>query len=828
MKKAILKDSIVEIKKTYKRFISLLLMAFLGVGFFAGIRSASPDMKLTIDKYFDKKNVYDVEIMSTFGLNDEDTKELLKVKGVKKVYGTVSTDVIIKAGDEEVVTKIHGMDKAVNKLTVVKGRLPKNINECVVEPKFLTFNNKKIGDYIDIQNSNKSISFKESKLKIVGTVESPLYISRDRGISSLGSGKVNFFAYVHSDNIVSNYYTNIYLTLDDASKMITGSKEYTKYVNDITKKINKVKVKMEKTRYTQMLETKDSNRITSNQAPEKLINPVKWYVLNRTSNYGHNAFIQDSDSIANIGKVFPIVFFIIATLIGLTSMTRMVEEERMQIGTLKALGYSGFNIAFKYVLYSILATVIGGIIGMSIGFYLLPTIIWYMYEAMYTLPNFVLQYNLYYGMLGLGITILCIVGATIYAINKELKSTPATLMRPIAPKLGKRVLLENIPFIWKRLNFSNKVTIRNIFRYKKRFLMTVIGIFGCTALMLTGFGLKDSISTILNRQYQRIFKYDIMVTMKNGVNEEELNTFKTLLESKKEINKVVPVNMQSAIAQKGKNKENVQLIASDDPKSFKSVILLEQEKNKKELSLKDNDVYITSKLADLLGVKKGSEVYLTDSKNKKIKFYVTDIVSNHTYHYVYMNKKTYEKFNQEYFNNVLLIKNKNDINENTLAKEIMKDSLTSSVSLTSTIIKSMDDTLKSLNYVVMVLIAASGILAFVVLYNLSNVNISERIRELATIKVLGFYDKEVYLYVTRETVILTIIGIVLGYVGGYYLNFYVLATCEINVLRFNRDILLSSYVYATLLTILFTLIVNFITYFSLKKIDMIESLKSVE
>ena len=805
MKKALLKDSVKEIKNTYKRFISILLMAFLGVGFFSGIRAASPDMLDTIDQYYKEQNVFDIEILSTLGLTQQDIEEISKIENVEIVGGAYEIDGKIETESKETITKFITIGE-VNKPLLLEGEIPTNENECLVEEAFLKSNNKKIGDTIQVEieettndNGDKIQYLKNNEMKIVGTVQSPLYISRDRGSSNLGAGKINYYVYIPKENInATDVYTNIYIKVKDADKYTTSSDKYEDYIEEVKDKIELIK------------------------EVEDIENP-KWYILDRNSNTGYVGFIEATDSIGNIGKVFPVIFFAVAALISLTSMTRMVEEQRTQIGTLKALGYSKIQIMGKYILYASLASIIGGITGMCLGFYTLPQILWEMYSMMYQIADkIVLRFRWGIGNLGLILICVCIIGATIYAVIRELKETPAILMRPKAPKMGNRVLLEKIPFIWKHLNFSHKVTVRNIFRYKKRFFMTIIGISGCTALILTGFALKDSIKAILPNQFENVFNYDMQINIKN---EECISE----IQENENIEKTVETHMTSVKAVNGGTQEDVQVIVPKD--NFYGLITINDLKTKQQVELKDNEICLTDKVAQLLDVNVGDTIKLRNNDNEEYEFKITYIVENYVSHYVYMSKETYENLTgKQYKTNVILIKNKKltEEQEDVLAAELMENINISAITKTSTIMKTLDDTFKTLDYVVIILIVSAGLLAFVVLYNLSNVNISERIRELATIKVLGFYNKEVYDYVTRETIILTIIGIILGLAGGYFLNFYILRTCEINTLRFAKIVNPISYVYAILITIVFSAIVNVATYFALKKIDMIESLKSVE
>ena len=501
----------------------------------------------------------------------------------------------------------------------------------------------------------------------------------------------------------------------------------------------------------------------------------------------------------------------------------------MQIGTLKALGYNKFQIASKYILYSSLACIIGGLLGMNVGFILIPSLIWRMYEVMYQVPQFLISFNWEYGGAGLIIISACIIGATIYSTVKELREQPAILMRPKSPKLGKRVLLERINIIWKRLSFSRKVTIRNIFRYKKRFMMTIIGILGCTSLILAGFGLKDSIGSLMPNQYGKIFKYDFQINLKEGLNDDQKVEYMNNLNENEDIEEAIETLILTRTAINGENEEDVQIIIPKDQNELDKMISLISIYDDNKIELQKGQICITDKLAQILGVKKGDTITLKDDDQEK-QIVVSDVTENYVYHYAYMTLETYQDlYGDKYETNAILTKNKEKTEEeDKLATEIMNENEVASLTRNSNVEDVMNTTMESLNYVVVVLIVSAGLLAFAVLYNLSNVNISERIRELATIKVLGFYDKEVYSYITRETILLTIIGIFLGLIGGYFLNYFIIGTCEIDMLRFSKIIHPISYLYAVLITVAFTIIVNIFTYFALKKIDMIESLKSVE
>ena len=1108
MKKALLKDCFKEIIKGFKRFISILLIVLLGVGFFAGIKATSPDMKLTLDTYFDDKNVMDIQVISTLGLTDDDITELKKLDLIENAEGTYQTDAVVTAGDKQVVVKLESLASSINALQVTSGRVPENQNECVVEEAFLQGTEYNIGDTIKVQVDNitdddgNDISvLKTNDLQIVGTVRSPMYISTDRGTTKLGSGVINYYLYVSPDNINANIYTNIYITVngakdlkcyddkyedlikqaeDEIEKIADARKEARynalfdkanqklqdaknefetqkadgeKQLQDAENEINSAKNQLEKgrnevaanrakannefkeagkqlqdakntleqnendfnakkqeaekqisdyetslnelkqiqtqynnlqttlstskaqlaalqkqleeleskdnqitnevgenttneeqieslkkqiedlnssiskieagllvinkqlqaqgitdinqtvsttetaiqtakeelengqkqidsakaelqTREEQLNSTKSSTYAELNSAEKKLddsekqieeaeaelaksredfnskiadaekelddaeeeVNSIErptWYILDRQQNAGYVSYMQDTDRVANLAQVFPIVFFIVAALISLTSMTRMVEEQRVQIGTLKALGYNKLQIAAKYIIYATLATVIGGAIGLVIGFSLLPKVIADIYAMVYDVPNVILAFNMTYATAGMAAAMLCTIGATIISCYKTLKQKPATLMRPKAPKPGKRVLLERITFIWKRLNFTQKVTVRNIFRYKKRFLMTIIGVGGCTALIIAGFGLRDAISSMIPSQYGKIDLYNASVTLKDEYKNEELEKIDNILKDYEYTEDVLNANVQSVTIDKNDNTQSIQLIVPQTPENLSNFIVLESRTNNDEkYALDDTGVIITEKLSKLLDIKVGDEIKIVNSDDKACSVKVNAITENYIYHYIYMTPNLYNElydtrvgYNVVYVNTIEMTEEQED----TLGEQILSNSdYISGVTFMSNTESIFSEVMNNMDLVVWILIISAGLLAFVVLYNLLNANITERIRELATIKVLGFYDKEVYDYISRETIILTIIGMLVGVGGGYFLTLYIIKTCEIDMLMFNPQITVWSYLFGVLITALFAIIVNIITYFSLKKIDMIESLKSVE
>ncbi|MDO5011252.1 MAG: FtsX-like permease family protein, partial [Intestinibacter bartlettii] len=538
-----------------------------------------------------------------------------------------------------------------------------------------------------------------------------------------------------------------------------------------------------------------------------------------------------ANSIDALAKIFPVFFFAVAALVCLTTMTRMVDEQRINIGTLKALGYTTFDIAKKYILYAFTASIVGSILGLLIGFSVFPVVIFYAYGMMYTLPDMQIAIDI---QLAIGITIVAILVTTLSAYaacKKELMEEPSNLMRPKAPKNGKRILLERIDFIWKRLSFISKVTLRNIFRYKKRFLMTVLGIAGCTALLVTGFGIKDSIQMIVTGQYGELLKYDMQVSISNKMTDKEMKNMINGLDKTKNIKSYELFVYENAEVRTNKGSEEVNIVIPDDLSKLNQFIHLRERENHKKINLDDNGLVLSEKAARVIGASIGDTIKLKNSDDITVEAKVSDITENYISHYAYMTQAYYSKlFNNIPSNNKILgiLNDTSAKAEDKLSEEIINLDGVSGVIFNTASRETFSNTIKNLNYVVLVMIVSAGSLAFVVLYNLTNVNISERIREIATIKVLGFYDGETAAYIYRENIILTIVGIIFGLVLGKFLHQYIMITVEIKSMMFGRIISPKSYIIAAILTVVLSLIVNIVMYYKLKNVKMVESLKSVD
>lgn len=609
-----------------------------------------------------------------------------------------------------------------------------------------------------------------------------------------------------------------YKTLRDSEKQLAdGWDEY----NDGLAKYEEAKAESD-----QKLADARQQILDAEKKVAKLKKPT-WYVFTRKDNPGFSTYESDAYRIENVCKIFPVFFFLVAILVCLTTMTRMVEEERTQIGTLKALGYSKAAIASKFIVYSALASLSGSVVGIAAGSFIFPTVIYSAYEMLYKTPALKLQPMPEVWVLVTLCALVCTTAAALMACMAELRSNPAALMRPKAPKAGKRVLLEKIPFIWKRLSFTRKVTVRNLFRYKKRIFMTILGIAGCTALTMAGFGIYSSISVILDKQYSEIFNYDLIVVLDSDAGEYTLETVDKALEEDENTTENVELYMKS-LSYKGIG--DTSLVVAKDTTKLADVVRFNDRVTGNPLELTDDGVIITERFAELSGLSAGDEFTFTCG-GEEITAKVSSVTENYTLHFVYMTENLYEKLcgaKPSYNTYFTIMKDTGDEAQKEMGERLMSLDGVQALSFVKDNRESFGNTVKNLNYVVILIIVSAAMLAFVVLYNLTNINITERIREIATIKVLGFYDNEVSAYVFRENILLTLIGDAIGLGAGVWLHRFVIQVAQTDSVMFGRTLPLWCFAAALVLTLIFALLVDFIMHFRLKKVSMVESLKSVE
>ena len=825
MNRAYWKDIWRSVTKGKKRFISIALIATLGVTMMCGLRAACVDLRYSADAFFDEQNLFDIRVLSTMGLTDEDVGALKGPGSVKDADGGYS---------ETVYTQVEGMrrsiegrtlsEKKFNQPYLLEGKLPTQEDEIVITENFKNQSGKGVGDEIALDEEAEYL--KSDTYTITGIIIDAMDINSSEGAMGFRStATTDYVGYVVPEAADSEIYTVVYLSLKGVEELNCYTDEYEQEVERVVKKIeSEIKDDREQARYDEVYGEVMSEWGSAVAAMGNIDMP-KWYVQDRSSLSGYSNIKSDANSIQAIGDVFPVLFLTVAILISLTTITRMVEEERGLIGTYKALGFTNSEIRRKYIIYAATACLIGGLLGDIGGYIVLPSIIFIVFRVMYILPEYAFRFDVLYGFGGILLFEVGILAATAYACKKALKKTPAKLMRPKSPKAGSRVLLERIPFIWKRLSFLNKVTARNLFRYKKRLFMTVFGITGCMALLLCGFTIKNTITEMMPQQYQNIYQYDMMAVVSAG----DFENLSYTLENDEEIEDYVSARIESIeIMNEEGQKESVQLMAVPEGGMLDSYICLRDEE-KNEFELKDGEIFVTRNAAKILGVGEGDTVTLQNLDLVEVEAPITRIVENYLGNMIYMTEATYTELFETYEINGALVHFSDACEDQAeYTDELARQEGILSAMSTQAMEDEFEPAFALINMVVYVILVLAALLAFVVLFTLSNTNISERVRELATIKVLGFYYHEVHFYVNKETLILTAIGILCGMPAGLALGRYLMGILEFPSLEFYIILYPESYLYAGAITLIFALIVNVITNRTLDKINMVEALKSVE
>ena len=1009
----IFKNSFRKIWKSKGRFLSLILIVILGTSFFAGVRETASDMIKTLDNYYDETNLYDFKIVSTMGLTDDDIKSLEEIKGIEEVEGTYSIDTLIDGN----AVKISALSD-ISKVTLVDGKMPKKIGECLGEEGYYN-----IGDTIKIEDDTY---LNNNTCKIVGTVNSSSYIYENKGISTVGDGKLDSLIYVPKDNFKLDYYTEIYLVAEGTKNELSYSDSYDEIIEKVNKKLQELKPLRETARYEEILkeamdkvvnaenelakvkseneskfnnalmelnsnkikldeglEEYNSNLYTLNKTKEDTekeinngfnalnnaksefnnalnmagltvdslqptldtintnisnlekqlegidssdslyetinarlnelksnksnietlintnktiteqettlntslstwnkeynnainelnsakkeiddgyrelekgydeyntnynlyldeiskyeteINEVKkeinniekpvWYLLTRSDLTGYTSFYESATKVDSIAAVFPIFFILIAFLMAFNTMNRMIEEERSEIGAFISLGIRKSTISFSYLLYVFIACVLGLVIGLSIGYTVIPRILYTVYAASFTIPELSTYANPYACLIIVLTTIILMSIVVFITLIKDFRLAPATILRPAAPKNGKKILLERIKLFWRHLSFSWKITLRNLFRYKKRIFMTVLGIAGCTALLLTGFGIKDSLSDLLDIQYGEIQHYDATLVLNDDVDKDDVTKSLSL----NNLTNYTTTNIASFTFKANNKNLDFTLIAFMNEDNINDYVTLKS-LDGSDLNLSDDGVIITEKMAQVLDAEVGKNISIRNSDNELFIVKVSGICENYISNFMYMNSTYYEEIFDDTEYNSYLVNLDDSINKEKLSNNLLDTGYFGAIQYTEDNMDMFNDIIAGMNNIVYLIIAFSSFLAITVLYNLTIININERKREIATLKVLGFRDREVSSYVYRETIILTIVGIIVGIFLGFSLNTFILMIAETDEILFIKIIKPLSYVLSFIIIIVFSVIVQVITYFILKRVDMIDSLKSVE
>ena len=890
--KTYLKASLREIIYSKGRFISIVLIILLGTLLYVGIKATGPILNHSASQFVDKQELSNLQIISTGGLTKEDEKlaETVPNAEIESGYQLFYAD-----SDKNQVVKLYSYDKdnQQNQLIVKSGHLPKKDNEIVLDEKA-----KEEGYRLNqTYKIDQPDQLKRKNFKIVGFVQSPMYIStEERGLSNVGNGSVDFFAYLPENNFSSEIKSVIYLRFSNVDGKETYGKAYEKKMNQNIDKVEKlfaerpqeraaeIKAEAEKDLLPRKVEVTDNlakvdagqkeldqakaqleqqavmvptgnpelakaqeeldaqqKELTRNREQlvdaqqkisdsEKEISELKtpsYSFDQRADNPGFQEYGDLSERIAAIANVFPIFFFFIAALITFTTMTRMVEENRREIGTLKALGYSRFEISIKYIIYALSAAAIGIVLGSVIGTHTLPRLIFVLSSDRYNfsgvtafyLPRPIFQASIAF--------LFASLGAALLVLFRELHEKPADLLQPKAPKPGKRIFLERLTPIWSRMSFNSKVSYRNLFRYKSRMIMAVIGIAGCAALMVAGVGLKDSLSSVGDKQFGPIIDYDAIVTLKDQPDEAKVNMI--FSQNKKLTSELAMMNQTVELKQKGQANQKLTMMVPKDRQKFKEYLHLKNQGEK--FNLPNDGAVITQKMAELFNLEKGDSLTVHDEDQQTFEVKIANIADNYLGNFLYLSKDYYQQARGKDFKmNSYLLKSKKmtKSEEKELSQKLLSSGQVVNTSFISTQIEAQEQSMDNLDGIVWIFVVLSGLLAFIVLYNLTNINVSERVRELSTIKVLGFYDREVTSYIFRENFVFTILGILFGYGLGIILTKFILDQASMETITFPLVIRLGAYLSSGGLTILFSVIVMVATHFRLRHINMIDALKSNE
>ncbi len=892
MKSIMKKTTLREIRQSLGRYLAIFAIVAMGVGFFAGLKITRQVMITSANAYLEEKQLYDFRLLSTLGFEDEDVQTLSSKEDIRFVEGAVAADILYfnQQGNEDVI-KAHSLLQNINGLEVVAGRRPQQATECVVDANL--YDKSALGTKIVLSENNVEEDldyFAYREYTIVGIAQSSAYIQFERGTTALGNGQVSGFMYLLPQGFCAEFYTEIYVKFNQDYPIYSkdyndyidekeplwkdyckaqGERRYQAIVADAEAELANAKQTLaeEKADAKQTLadakkeltdaeaELADAHaeladgwakyndsyaefeekiaeaeqEIADAEADIANIEKPETYVLNRDANIGYACFQNDSSIVEGLANVFPVFFFLVAALVCMTTMNRMVEEQRTQIGVLKALGYGEAAIMRKYLFYSGSAALAGCIAGYFLGIHLFPFVIWTAYGMMYQMGSIVYIFDGGTALLCLACALLCSMGTTWISCRHELKEVAADLMRPKAPRAGKRVFLEWLPFIWKRLKFLHKVSVRNIVRYKRRFFMMVIGISGCTALLVTGFGIRDSVVDIADQQFQEIQTYQFGITLKNGIkdaNDPSLTEFTEILDTYG--GSFLPVLETTMDLQTPENLKSIHLIIVENPAQIGEYIDLHTPDKTAISYPKAGEAVICEKLAKRYRIQIGDTIHLFEENGKEVQAVVSGICENYIYNYIYLNAETYQTACGAFLYKNVYANITKDADIHAVGAAIMKANNITAVSINADMLVRFSSMMSSMNYIVFVVIACAAALAFIVLYNLNNINITERIREIATIKVLGFYRNETAAYVFRENTALTAIGCAVGLLLGKLLHIYVMHKVDIDLMSFDVHVKAVSYLLSILLTFAFTWIVNRIMTGKLENINMAESLKSVD
>ena len=813
--KSMLKLTLRNIRSSFMRYLAILLIVMLSVGFFSGLKITRDAMAKTGGDYLTEQHFYDYRLISTLGFTEDDVQVFSEASDVQAAEGSFSTDALLTTGDTTVPFRLISLPAEINLPSLKAGRLPSEENECLGDAAY--FSESDIGSELEVEGDDLPLS--ETTFTLVGLADSPLYLGNERGASSIGVGTLSGFLYLPEAAFeTDDIYTELYVTIKNAEPPYSDA-----YSEQIKDKKSSMKASLRERADERFENILEENHLSEEMAEAAGIEKPETYLLTREENAGYVTFENNTSILSGIANIFPLFFILIAMLVCMTTMTRMVQEERTQIGVLKATGFGNGSIIGKYLLYAGSATLTGWAAGFFLGTFGLPQIFWRAYSSMYSFAPLKYLFSPVLAAATLLASMAGILGSTWLSCRNELKSAPAELLRPSAPQIGRKILLERLPLFWNQLSFLQKVTLRNMFRYKRRLFMMLVGISCCAGLILTAFGVRDSMTGIGTTHFEEIQHYDLQASYEKGGEEQALSELSEL----DGIKEALPVLSEYVDV---RSMKNINLLAAKNLEDLSPFWDFHQTPGTDtgEIRLpREGEAIISQKIAQRLGLSVGDSLEMENEDHEKLKVKISGIFTCYVNNFIVLSDKTCEKsFGPFETNSALILSDVSD--QEQLAKDIMALPDIAGVSQLSVTRDSIDSPMSCLDDIIWLIVLFSDALAFIVIFNLTNINLAERSREVATVEVLGFYPKETAKYILQENLILSLIGSVIGLPLGPLFHRLVMQMIDLEATAFRVYIAPKSYVSTLICTALFAVFVNFLMRRQVRKIKMAESLKAVE
>ncbi|QLL68124.1 FtsX-like permease family protein [Lactobacillus johnsonii] len=849
------KDALSSLNHSWGRFIGILLLMAVSAFAFIGLKMAGPDMRNTAQTYYQDVNLADLTVSSNYGLDKNDTQTIKKqAKKATLDFGYLQDTTI---NNSKTSLRVLSESKNISTSQLISGNLPKKDNQIAIS--YLLRDKYHIGEWITL---NEHSNLKNSRFKIVGFIRPSEYTDKSNlGQTNVGTGQLSGVAIVKKSAFKAQSYSIARIRFNKTKELDPYSSTYQKFIDnkkerltnslaqnsklkktevdnnfkDAQKQIRQAKEQiqlaenngLDMSREKARLE-KQQKKLNEQEQEIKQLGSISYYVNDRKNDSGYDTYQSNSEKIELITNIFPVFLFAVAALVSFSTMTRFIDEERQNIGVLRALGYSKLDTSLKFVIYSLTAALTGVFIGAIGGYWILPRIIFNAYTANLTLTNFQSGFSWKYLFLTFLISILCTTGAAVIQLFIVLWAKTSELLLPKLPKNGSQILLEKIKPFWQHLSFNYKVTLRNIFRYKVKMIMTILGIAGCTGLLMMGFGIRDSLAGIGQKQYSEIIKYDLIAIDKNSLSSEQSTKLNQKLSSS-QVNKYLPVYFENVSKKIAGTNQDLSIIVPEKSSQISKYISLRNRSSGQKINLNSRGIVISEKLAKLLNLSIGDELSLVTTNGKKVKLPISNICEMYMGHYVLMNSNVYQKyFNKKVNSNAQLIELNNKKQTNSFANSLMKTGAVSAINLNTNNQQIIDSLIQSMNKVIFLLIGLAALLAVVVIFTLTTTNLEERMREIATLKVLGFYNNEASLYIYRETIILSIFGILIGFLIGNWLHGFIIDNLAPLNAMFRPGILFSNYLLSALIPLVITGIMAIFVNRKIKEVNMLEALKSVD